>query len=67
MDLKIIGDKIKKIRKNKGYTQIEFAHLCNFDRTYLSRIENGKQNITIEMLFLICDKLKIEPLEIFKK
>ena len=35
-----------------------------FDKTYISRIESGKQNITIETLIRICDGIGI-PLKNF--
>ena len=42
-----IGYRIKELRMMKlGLTQEEFAEMLDFDRTYLSRIESGKQNIT---------------------
>ena len=65
MNLIIVGERIKKIRISKNLTQLEFAKMCKFDRTYLSRIENGKQNLTLEIFFLICDKLEISPKEFF--
>lgn len=57
MNLIDVGNRIKFIRINKlGLSQGEFAKILNKDRTYINRLESGKQNITIEMLFLICEK-----------
>ena len=36
-----IGDKIKQLRKAKGYTQEELAELIGIDNKHLSRIEKG--------------------------
>lgn len=46
-----IGHRIKELRINKLHiTQEEFAYVLGFDRTYLSRVESGKQNITMDTL-----------------
>ena len=65
MKLIDVGSRIKSLRKKKGLTQTELAVLCGFDRTYLSRIEKGKQNLTLETLFLICEKLSISIKDFF--
>lgn len=64
-DLKQIGERIKALRKMKKLTQIEFSNACNFDRTYLSRVENGKQNITMDKFLLICESLNLKPKDFF--
>ena len=65
MKLTDIGSRIKFLRKERGFTQIQFAEICGFDRTYLSRVEKGRQNITMETFLLICEKLKISPKNFF--
>lgn len=60
MLLEIIGKRIRDIRVVKeNLNQDEFAKKVGLDRTYLSRLESGKQNITIENLNNICLKLGI--------
>lgn len=52
---KLIGYRIKELRINKmNLTQDEFSKLLNWDRTYLSRVESGKQNMTVESLEKVC-------------
>lgn len=63
----IIGKHIKELRIDKlGVTQEQFAAILNVDRTYLSRVESGKQNLTIDTLSMICEKLDISLVEFFK-
>lgn len=38
---KELGTKIKKLRKEMGYTQEKLAELANIDDKHLSKIENG--------------------------
>ena len=66
MDIKLIGDRVKKLRtQNTSFSQEEFAKIVGLDRTYMSRVESGKQNITIETLFRICDGLDISLKDFF--
>ncbi len=63
---KLVGYRIKELRiNNLNMTQEEFAKLLNYDRTYLSRIESGKQNITLDSLEHICNLLNISLKEFF--
>ena len=57
---KEIGEKIKKIRKEKRYTQEELAEQLSIgDRIKISRIENGKQSMTANELIKFCSFLNI--------
>lgn len=62
-----IGRHIKDLRESKLHlTQAGFADILLLDRTYLSRVESGKQNITIDTLEKICDKLDVGIDEFFE-
>ena len=65
MTQKDIGERIKALRKQKNLSQKDFAFMCGFDRTYLSRVESGKQNLTISTLIIICEKLGVSLKEFF--
>ncbi|MBF4470738.1 helix-turn-helix domain-containing protein [Flavobacterium sp. HJJ] len=44
------GFKVKELREQKGFS-IEFlANVSNVDRTYISDIEKGKRNVSIEIM-----------------
>lgn len=45
-----IGDAIKNIRENKGYSQDELAEIMSINRSTISKIENGKFNLSIDYL-----------------
>jgi transcriptional regulator with XRE-family HTH domain len=55
-----IGLKIKQLRKEKNITQQDLAAICNFEKSNMSRIEAGKNNLTISTLLKICDGLEIK-------
>lgn len=63
----IIGKRIRDLRVTKiNMSQEKFSKKINIDRTYLSRVESGKQNITIDNLNNICNGLKISLKEFFE-
>ena len=37
------GKRVAELRKNAGYSQEQFAFMCNFDRTYIGTIERGEK------------------------
>lgn len=55
----LVGIRLRDIRKNKCLSQDELANLSKLDRTYISRVESGKQNITIESLNILCSCLGV--------
>jgi transcriptional regulator with XRE-family HTH domain len=45
-----IGDAIRIIRAKKGYSQDELAEIMNVNRSTISKIENGKFNLSLDYL-----------------
>lgn len=43
-----IGDRIKELRKEKGFTQNELAEFSGLSRSYLSDVENSRKNPSVE-------------------
>lgn len=64
--LKNIGQNIRNIRKTKNIPQVDLAVEVGIDRAYLSEIENGRTNTTINILYAIADALKVEISDLFK-
>lgn len=54
----VIGKRIAQIRGEKGYSirQLAFMSGVNFANIY--KIENGKYNVSIDILGKICDALE---------
>jgi methanogenic corrinoid protein MtbC1/DNA-binding XRE family transcriptional regulator len=55
-----IGQKIRSFRTNSRTTQQQLANASGLDRTYISTVEQGKQNLTIGVLVKIADALDIQ-------
>lgn len=44
------GLKVKKIRVEKGFSIEYLANISNVDRNYISDIEKGQRNVSIEII-----------------
>jgi len=49
-----ISIKIKRLRKSKNYSQGDLANKLKINRSSISNIEKGKQNLTLQNLEAIC-------------
>ncbi len=66
-DIKLkLGKKIKEIRIKCGYSQEELASIAKLHRTYISDIERGGRNVSVENIEKIARALKIDPSELLK-
>lgn len=62
MDLtKRVGMNIRAIRKSQNLTIDELAEKCDFQSPYLSDVERGERNITLQTLTKILDALNVGP------
>ena len=51
------GIKVLRLRRHRGWTQQELARRASLDRTYISNVEKGRQNITIGAAVKIANAL----------
>lgn len=61
MNNKEIGKRIKRLRKEHGYTQDELSELLGFSKNHLSGIECGKYTATTPFIFRLCSILGRTP------
>jgi transcriptional regulator with XRE-family HTH domain len=47
------GQRLRALRVRKGWTQVELADYLGLDRGYISNIERGQRNITLETVQII--------------
>lgn len=60
-----VGQKIKEIRKRKGFSQEELAEVAKVNLRTIQRIENNESEPRGATLNLICDALEINSDDIF--
>ena len=63
---KQLGKKIKELRLCAGYSQEELASKAGLHRTYMSDIERGERNVSVENIKKIADALNVDPSELLK-
>lgn len=61
------GECVRELRLEMGLSQVEFGERCGFYQTYLSRIENGQANPTLNAVEVIANALGISVFELFEK
>ena len=54
------GQKVKLLREQKGISIEHFASISNVDRNYISDIEKGKRNVSIEIIEKIITALETD-------
>lgn len=66
MDVKeLIGNRIKELRKKKGLSQEQLSEKAEITPNYLSRVERGTENPTLNMLIRLANALEVEMWEMF--
>ncbi len=63
---KKLGSNLKTIRTSKNITQSELAELLDVDKSFVSNIENGKNNPTLSTITSLAKALKVPVDELFK-
>ena len=62
---KLIGMRIKELRKKQLLSQEQLAEKADINSKYLSRMERGTENPTLDMLLKLAQSLDVEMWEIF--
>lgn len=66
LQLKILGERLRKYRVNKGFSQETFAEKTHLDRTYISGLERGKRNPSFLIICRISKVLEISEQQLFE-
>ena len=64
---KIIGQRIRKYRTQKGLSQEKLAELAGCHPTYIGQLERGEKNATLESVEKIASAMDISLSELFDK
>lgn len=62
----IVGHNIRRLRKSHELSQEQLAFRAGINRAYLSTVENGKRNISIENIFAVADALAVDVRELLR-
>ena len=66
MEIKeLIGKRIKELRKKRGLSQEQLSEKAEITPNYLSRVERGTENPTLDMFMKLANALEVEMWEMF--
>lgn len=64
--VKRVGDRIRRLRKDKGLSQEQLAELSGLHTNYVGQVERGEKNLTIETLQKVVGGLGVSLEEFFR-
>lgn len=59
VNFKLLGKRVREVRKEKGISQADLAVKCKTSAQYLSQIENGKKQASLQILITIAEALEV--------
>jgi transcriptional regulator with XRE-family HTH domain len=57
--LRRLGQRIRELRSQKGWSQEAFADVCHVHRTYMGHLERGEKNVSFSSLTRLAESLDI--------
>lgn len=63
----ILANNVKRLRSKLKIKREELSLALGFDNSYISKLEKGKINITIDKLSVIADYFNVDLVDLFKK
>lgn len=61
------GACVRELRMEMGLSQVEFGEKCGFYQTYLSRVERGQANPTLNAMEVMAAAFGLSVFELFEK
>lgn len=59
------GERLRDLRHERGWSsQEDFAHHVGLDRTYVSGLERGRRNPTLDVIVKLAHGLDVTPSEL---
>lgn len=59
------GVRIRQLRVQAGYSQEAFADVCGYARSYMSRIERGQGNPSLDAIEVLAGALRVPAADLF--
>lgn len=64
--LKVLGLRIRDLRRAQGLSQEDFADKCGVHRTFMGTVERGESNLSFSNLFKVASTLGISLSALFE-
>lgn len=62
-----LGERIRKLRQKRGWSQEEFAAISGLHRTYVGAVERGEKNLTISTIHTLAKTLDTTIAALFQR
>jgi len=60
------GNRVRALRKERGFSQEAFAGFCDLDRTYVGGVERGERNISLRNIEMIAKALGVSVCDLMR-
>lgn len=62
-----LAENLRRLRREKGLSQEELAHLAGIDRNYVGYLEGQKHAATVDMLDALAGALEVDLCELLHR
>lgn len=56
-----LGRNLRRLRKQRGLSQEDFAEVLGLHRTYMGGVERGERNLTLQSVERLAERLGVDP------
>jgi transcriptional regulator with XRE-family HTH domain len=64
---KRFGARVRKLRQERGWTQVDLAERLGVDRSYLAQIEGGQRNVSLAIIETIAAGFGLSLSKLFSR
>ncbi len=61
-----LGQRIRELRKARGWSQEDLADRTHLDRTYIVSVEQGHRNVSLSTIGKLANGLQVKIAELFE-
>jgi transcriptional regulator with XRE-family HTH domain len=62
---KLVGERIRQLRKERGLSQEELGYKADLHYTHIGAIERGEKNCSLDTLVKVAEGLNVKIIELF--
>lgn len=57
---KQLGKRLRNLRLERSLSQLDLATICDVEKSTISRIENGRTNMTLKTMLILSNALNLD-------